>query len=344
MRKYFLSVLLMAFCQIMIAQVVQENEAALVYYMPQTTLSITLDYDVVEQAPGIFYQYAERYLGAKDIILEASTSYILTDVHLKTMTKADTHRAYKVTSQKGFNSQLLTLSHDGRLLGYNIGEVEVNSLSPIDSTRPIAYVETKLMPLLEEQFMVGSIAKMAEGAAKQIYRLRETRLNLLAGEMEHVPADGQAMQLVLNELKEQEQALVELFVGTRNVKKYSYTFSYQPNESVENEVICRLSQYTGVVEKDDLSGEPIYLTLQAKKQSLQPIADNSKVAALSQLYYNLPGTANINITYQGKILAEAAIQVAQYGVSIPFPLELFSGKTPIIRINPTTGNILSIQK
>ena len=344
MRKYFLSVLLMAFCQISTAQAVQENEAALVYYMPQTTLSITLDYDVVEQVPGIFYQYAERYLGAKDIIIEASTSYILTDVRLKTITTADTHRAYKVTTQKGVNSQLLALSQDGRLLGYNLGEGEVSSTDLNGSTNPIDYAKERLMPLLEEQFMAGSIAKMAEGAAKQIYRLRETRLNLLAGDMEHVPSDGQAMQLVLNELKEQEQALAELFVGTRTIKKGTYTFSYQPNESVENEVVCRLSQYTGVVNKDDLSGEPIYFSLQAKKQSLQPISDNSKAPALSQLYYNLPGTANISITYRGKVLAEDAIQVAQYGVAIPLALELFSGKTPIIRINPETGNILSIQK
>ena len=57
-----------------------------------------------------------------------------------------------------------------------------------------------------------------------------------------------------------------------------------------------------------------------------------------------PATANISITYRGKVLAEDAIQVAQYGVAIPLALELFNGKTPIIRINPETGNILSIQK
>ena len=43
------------------AQVVQENEAAIVYYMPKTELLITLEYDVITQTPGVFYQYASRY-------------------------------------------------------------------------------------------------------------------------------------------------------------------------------------------------------------------------------------------------------------------------------------------
>ena len=38
--------------------------------------------------------------------------------------------------------------------------------------------------------MAGSTAKMAEGAAFQIYAIRESRLSLLSGELEHLPADG----------------------------------------------------------------------------------------------------------------------------------------------------------
>ena len=340
-----LAAILMAGSQLS-AQVVQENEAVVVYYMPKTTVTITLNYEVIEEKPGIFYQYAERYLGTENIILEANKSYRLTDASCATTTTADTNRAYKVTSQKGFNSQLLTLSADGRLLGYNVElEAEIGDRRSEIGDRIEEKGEEKLMPLLEEQFMAGSIAKMAEGAAKQIYRIRETRLNLLAGDVEHMPADGKAMQLVLEELTKQEQTLVELFVGTRTIKASQYTFCYHPNASIENEVVCRLSQHTGIVNKDDLSGEPIYLTLEAKTQSLQPIAEvNSKAPALSQLYYNLPGTAKICITHKSKVMTEAEIQVAQYGVAIPLALELFTGKTPIIRIHPKTGNILSIQK
>ena len=344
MKKCILSILFVWISAMCHAQIVQEHEAAVVYYMPKTELVVRLDYEIVEQTPGMFYQYAKRYLGAEEVITEASTQYNLLQISSYTEAKADLSRVYKVTAQKGIKNQSLTLTDDGRLLGYNIGgEIEDSPLRPADSS-PNLEEQTKLMPLLEEQFVAGSVAKMAEGAAKQIYRLRETRLNLLAGDMEHVPADGMAMQLVLDEINKQEQALVALFVGTRVVKHGSHTLRYLPEESVEKEVICRLSQHTGIVDKNDLSGEPIYLSVDATKQSLRmSLAEDSKASAPSQLYYNLPGNAVIRIEHKEKVMDMNEFPVAQWGVAIPFAAELFTKTTPVIYINPQTGNILSIQ-
>ena len=328
------------------AQVVRENEAAVVYYMPKTELVITIDYDVVTQTPGVFYQYAERYLGAEDIIRENNTNCQLRTVSIATESSADTNRAYKVTAQKGMNTQLVTLSEDGRLVGYACSSLEARgerreAKGEIRDTRG-----EELMPLLEEQFMAGSVAKMAEGAAKQIYRIRETRLNILAGDVEHVPADGKAMELVLNELEKQEQELVALFVGKTKVTRHTHTLLYTPAESVENEVICRLSAHNGMVDKQDLSGEPLYLSLEAKKQTLLPgVYYDKNAPVLSQIYYNLPGEAQVALSFKGKKVAEQNVTVAQYGVAIPLVQDLFTTKpTPIIKINKETGNILSIEK
>ena len=342
------------------AQVVRENEAAVVYYMPKTELVITIDYDVVTQTPGVFYQYAERYLGAEDIIRENNTNCQLRTVSIATESSADTNRAYKVTAQKGMNTQLVTLSEDGRLVGYACSSLEargerreaIGERREARGERQEARGERRetrgeeLMPLLEEQFMAGSVAKMAEGAAKQIYRIRETRLNILAGDVEHVPADGKAMELVLNELEKQEQELVALFVGTTKVTRHTHTVRYTPEESVENEVVCRLSAHNGIVDKQDLSGEPLYLSLEAKKQTLLPgVYYDKNAPVLSQIYYNLPGEAQVALSFKGKKVAEQNVTVAQYGVAIPLVQDLFTTKpTPIIKINKETGNILSIEK
>ena len=336
------------------AQIVRENEAAVVYYMPKTELVIHIDYEVVTQTPGVFYQYAERYLGAEEIIMENNTNCQLRAVRIATESSADTERAYKVTAQKGINTQLVSLSEDGRLVGYGIENASLQfserSQGELQNGSKAAYsLEAKseeLMPLLEEQFMAGSVAKMAEGAAKQIYRIRETRLNILAGDVEHVPADGKAMELVLNELDKQEQALVALFVGKTQVTHHTHAVRYVPEESVEKEVVCRLSAHNGIVDKNDLSGEPLYLTLVAKKQTLLPagIADKN-TPLLSQIHYNLPGEAQVVLTFKGKQMAEQNVAVAQYGVAIPLAQDLFTGKsTPIITISEDTGNILSIEK
>ena len=336
------------------AQIVRENEAAVVYYMPKTELVIHIDYEVVTQTPGVFYQYAERYLGAEEIIMENNTNCQLHAVRIATESSADTERAYKVTAQKGINTQLVSLSEDGRLVGYGIENASLQfserSQGELQNGSKAAYsLEAKseeLMPLLEEQFMAGSVAKVAEGAAKQIYRIRETRLNILAGDVEHVPADGKAMELVLNELDKQEQALVALFVGKTQVTHHTQAVRYVPGESVEKEVVCRLSAHNGIVDKNDLSGEPLYLTLVAKKQTLLPagIADKN-TPLLSQIHYNLPGEAQVALTFKGKQMAEQNVAVAQYGVAIPLAQDLFTGKaTPTIKISAETGNILEIRR
>jgi hypothetical protein len=185
---------------------------------------------------------------------------------------------------------------------------------------------------------------MAEGAAKLIYRIRETRIQLLAGDVEHLPADGTSMQLVLEELDKQEKQLVELFIGTTTITPCTHTLYYTPDEDVTDLVIGRFSRFAGVVSHDDLSGEPIYLTLQAHKHVLQEPKHKFKACGLfAYLYYNLPGTANVVLRFQNKHLAQE-VAVAQYGVSIPVSNSLFIGKKVSIVINPETGNILSIQQ
>ena len=340
-----LAAILMAGSQLN-AQLVLENEAAMVYYMPKNELAITLHYTVVDEEPGIFYQYAKRYLGAKQVITEAKRSYVLTHVSTELLTSADTKRAYKITAGQGLKEQLISLSEDGRLLGYNVGLENVTEpLLFSGKAEPFCTEEEALMPLLEEQFVASSTAKMAEGAAKLIYRLRETRLNLLAGEVEHVPADGKSMELVLAELEKQEQALVELFVGKKKVSSGSKTLRYKPEECVYDAVLCRFSLHSGVVDANDLSGEPVYISVDATQEMVQPLVEeNSKAPALSQLYYNLPGEADVVLKYKGEEWMRAHYQIAQLGVAIPLAKQWFTGKDiPVIRLNPETGNILSIE-
>lgn len=327
------------------AQVVQENELAIVYYMPQTQIAITIDYDVVTAQPGMFYMYAERYLGSKDVITEEETQYKLTDISTSTRTLPDRTRVYKVVAQRGVEAQLLALTDDGILYGYNVPP-QVATPYPY---RPLmareAIVAPSAMPLLEEQMMANSVAKMAEGAAKQIYHLRETRLNILAGDVEHAPADGQAMQLVMNELDQREMQLTSLFVGKKTIEHKTMTIYYTPCEDTMDTVLCRFSRYTGVVANDDLSGEAIRMNVAIHKQNLAPENMSKKAQEPSQIYYNLPGSAEVKVLYKDEVKADETYPVAQYGVAIPLAQSLFTGKElPHIYFNTQTGNILSVQR
>lgn len=324
--------------------VLVEDELAVVYYMPKTQMAITVEYDQVQVAPGPFYQYAQRYLNTDNVVLEAQTYYELTNMHIQTQAVADHERAYKVHAQRDIEAQLLTLTAEGLLYGYNVGPATIVPQANEDKTmaKPM---EEVLMPLLEEQMIASSIAKMAEGAARQIYHIREMRLNILTGDVEHVPADGQAMQLVLNELNQREQALTELFVGRKQVTHLSKTLYYTPSDAPHPAMIARFSKFGGVVDAEDLSGEPIHMNIVATKQSLHSnhAVEDKKALQPSEIYYNLPGQAAITITYKD-ITITASCPVAQYGVAIPLAKDLFIKHKPTIYFNTQTGNITSIQK
>lgn len=348
-KRIFTSIILaIGLASMAYAQTVEENELAVVYYMPLTQLAVTIEYDEIAVKPGPFYLYAERYLGVENVTTDAQVRYEITDLQLAPNVVPDYTRPYKVVANGNETMQWLSLTPEGLLYGYNVPPYEAKQTNqPIHQQHP----ETlpNLMPLMEEQMVASSIAKMAEGAAKQIYHIREMRMNLLSGDIEHTPADGQAMLLVLDELNKREQMLAELFIGTRVVKHHSYTIHYVPSKDVQERIIARFSQFSGVVPANDLSGEPILLTLVGKRQAYAPTFDKdtkqNKANIPSQLYYNLPGSANIVVVYGDKIKESATLPIAQFGIALPLAKSLLNYKeTPQIYFNTQTGNILSIQQ
>ena len=124
----------------------------------------------------------------------------------------------------------------------------------------------------EELLMAGSTAKQAEVAAKQIYRIRESRLNILTGEADNLPPDGEAMKLVIQQLEEQEKALTNLFTGILTKETEHYEVSISPPRQLDKEVLFRFSKQLGIVDADDLGGTPVYMNLKATEElrSLMP--------------------------------------------------------------------------
>lgn len=331
------------------ALVLPEEEPVLVYRMPLTQVEVTVSYDEISTEVGQFYQYSERFLGTKDVITTAERRFVLQGLDVKPKAVADTSRTF-VLRDKNVKLQLISLSPIGTLAGYNISLPAENHGHP-RKPKPAAdetFIGTEtshLMPLLEEQLMASSTAKMAEGAAKQIYRIREMRLNLLSGEVEKAPADGKALQQMLRELEQREQELTALFVGRRTVKHHTQILTYTPQDaSAKNKesVLLRFSKYFGVVAADDLSGEPVIVRMSKSIHQLAPNDKPSQKAGTS-LYYNLPGSGELTITYGDQVLCNKQMEVAQWGVSVPLNSALML-IMPRITFCPLTGNIIAIEK
>lgn len=182
-----------------------------------------------------------------------------------------------------------------------VGISTMPATSP-DITATLSYddPQTLLVPLNEEALLAGSIQKMAECTAKLIFHLRDARMNLLAGEVEHVPSDGQAMQLTLNELNKQEEALTAEFIGKTSIHHHT-EYVTLPALDEGKHVLARFSRIDGLLDKSDLSGDPILITVTNEyKQVLSDIQPKKNTTPRN--YDSVLAQQTITISYNKQIL------------------------------------------
>ena len=357
MRKFFLLLGAALTISTAHAQLLQPNEAAVVYFAPMSYLVLDFEFTTEIREAGPYAKYAESLLGVKDAIQTNETTYTLGKVDIYTRTVADTTRVRKVVPEQGFPAQLLTLDGRGLLVGYNL-PYEDKDKKPCTPSQARTNVTTpQAMPLTDEQLNVQDEEARATAIVKQIYRIRESRMYLLSGEVEHAPADGRAMKLVLDELKEEETQLLSLFIGrvTTTTDRHLVEFLPTRNETREQEQWkLFFSAENGFTMPDNLEADTILVSLIAHRQAYKEPEElivtkkgkNDKVVPqTSQIIYNLPGSAEISVTYRNALFGGKTLPIAQFGIDVPLTRELFTGKTlPVIRFNTRTGNIESINQ
>lgn len=345
MKKIFVLLLGAMMVSANYAQVVEQGEPAIVYYSPKTTVSVDLVYTVTKEEPGIYAQYAETMIGASDAVMANKTTYALKDAHIATVTSADLSKAHKVVPESGV-PLLLSLNEKGLLTGYNVPAKETQPApkkapeNAKNEPKPRMPRE-KVAPLPEEVLTAATPLAQANIVAKQIFHIRETRMYLLNGEVEHAPADGKSMELVLAELDKQERALTELFIGKRTKKTEHKFVKFAPEDK---KCILYFSEENGFTTEENLEANTVVVSVNLHPQQYANNPEKKKSAAVSQIVYNLPGSGEVKVLYKGNELARRMIPIAQIGINIPLPKDLFKGELPKIVFSEKTGNIVSISK
>lgn len=328
------------------AQVLNEGESALVYYSPKTSLNLVFSYMTETQERGIYAEFAEDLLGATEVVKENSKVCTLLDVHVGTKTETDYNRPHKVNAESGI-PMLLTINDKGLLTGYNVAPADKKDAPKHDNTKPACKskknVYSTVAPYPEEVLKAATPQAQAFEVAKQIFHIRETRMYLLSGEVEHAPADGEAMKLVLEELDKQERELTELFVGKTSKKREQKTVRVEPSNEGQ---LLFFSEENGFTDGDNIDADTIEVRMSCQPQVLKPIEGKQKKGAeLSQIVYNVPGYCVVNIFYKDRNLASRTIPVAQFGADVALPKSWFTGKElPKIIFSEKTGNVISISK
>ena len=316
-----------------------------VYYLPQTQLKIIVTATRTTQYPGDFHHYAQRLLRSTDAIQQEQTQWKIDKVQMFPCGVPDTSKAHIVQLKKNTSAPLCTLTDDGILLSINAqAEQPKNVEVPAVNTMTTTKVNSRDF-LNQEILSAGSELKMAELTAAEIYNIRESRSELTKGEADYMPKDGEQLKLMLLKLDEQENALLQLFKGYTDTETKTWEIIYTPAIDKTKDIFARFSDITGIVDKDDLSGEPLYISVHNKATvpaGRTELLDKKLIDRV--IYYNVPSQAEIEIVFLNNSLLKAQMPIAQFGHEEYLTDDLFNRRaTCHIWFNPLTGNIQKIE-
>ncbi|WP_018109224.1 DUF4831 family protein [Bacteroides propionicifaciens] len=322
--------------------VMRGKEYGVTYTLPKTKIELTLTANNKRYTPGEFAKYASTYLHIEGVQLQPKNYWELDKVAISSIGVPDPDKIFFVEMKDKTVAPFLSLTKDGLIEAINVpyGSKEVR-------TEPKASSE-KALPnprnyFTEEILVASSTAKMAELVAKEIYSIRESRNSLLRGEAENTPQDGNQLKLMLDNLAIQEESLLTLFKGQTTMSSQEFTVDIEPKADIVDSVICRFSTQLGVIESDDLAGEPIYLSLKDLRTVNLPPVDNKKKT--TGIAYNVPGKANVTIKYNGNIITQGDLPVTQFGSLEYLAPALFNKKSKVQAIfNPTTGGLIKVSQ
>ncbi|MBQ9560369.1 MAG: DUF4831 family protein [Bacteroidaceae bacterium] len=299
------------------------------YYLPKTAFRVTIEAEKTIVTPGELSKYAFRYLRLQNVPTEPSTTWRIKRIMLDPYGVPDPTKAYSIKVKSKTSAPLVSLTHDGLILSINT-PAEETMLPPLPQSVPAQEPIDPKQFLNHEMMTAGSRAKLAELCAQEIYDLRESRNALIRGEAENTPQDGQQLQLMLDRLETQDQALTQLFRGSKQTSTEVFSFNYLPTHETEKDVLFRFSQYEGVVDANDLSGQPVFISIQntgnLPQKQTNPEIEKKKSKMERSVYYNTPAREAIKVFDLSTTYVKGECSMGQFGYTEILSDALFDKK------------------
>ncbi len=317
------------------------KEYGVTYLLPQTQVEIVIETTKHTYTPGIFCKYADRYLYLDNLSAEEETFWTIDKMQLRVVGIPDKEHVYFVKLKDKTVAPLMELTEDGIVRSINMPFSGGESKQVDQTEKTVQEIDPKSF-LTEEILAASSRAKMAELVAKEIYSIRESRNTLLRGEAENMPKDGNQLQIMLDHLNMQEQAMLEMFTGKKSEETQTVTVRIDPEE-LSDKLAFRFSKWFGVVEDDDLSGEPYYISISNLNTPALSVDEGKK--KVEGIAYNMPGRGRVTLTYQGKKLVESELPLTQFGtVEYLAPILFNKTSTTKVLFDTATGGIIKVDR
>lgn len=322
------------------------SDYGLVYALPNTALEVEITVRHTVRQAGPFRLYATKYIGTDKVIDSDSESWEITDVRMRSYGVANDSALYRMQLKAGQNLTLYVAT-DNMLLGVNTEVEEPKGWEPLSNPEPLMMPSaTEYLQYVSEDFSSAqSDARRASLLAAGLNDVRQSRLDLTRGVAENMPTDGKQLELMLNSLAHQEELMLNAFRGREMTETRTARFTLVPDKAGRY-VVARLNPYTGFVNRNDLSGAPVYADILEYEQPEVPVDDKGQTAKLPRdgIMYMLPGTATVSLQWQGRELLSTTMPMAQFGIPFALDPSLFTNKKApaCATFDPATGALIKL--
>lgn len=322
------------------------NDYGIVYSLPKTVLDITIEAEHVVKTPGEFYKYTKKYLKNETPIAESSESWTVKSVHVNARGISNEGEQY-LMQFKGGSSPFVIMSDTDLPLAINTEDVNVPESPvlplPVKAAPTPLETEAARYAVSEEMMQSQSSAKKAELAAQRIFELRQSRTDYITGQSDQMPPDGDALKIIMDQISAQEAALTAMFLGTEKRETAVRTFTVIPDDEMNRQVIARISAIDGIVDSENLSGDPVILSLNVTERGEMPLNEKGEVKEFPKggVAYCIPGSADVKVSYDNQVYWNGGVDMAQFGIVYGLDPKLFSDKKApsYLILDPVTGGI-----
>ncbi|MBN2778561.1 MAG: DUF4831 family protein [Bacteroidales bacterium] len=353
---------------------VQVKKNSLIYYLPQTFVSVNVDVKTKQFIPGPFCKYAEKYLSIEDVKVKSFKTSDIIKVELNEYNVVDPKAGFFVTG----NIPKILLDNRGLISSYNNTDqkqsnknqsiyenypeyfddnevyftdysVKRNFTGITDTTYKVIELDSvfQKIPVYNTVITSKDFEQKAEEAANYIIKIRKRRFKLQSAQFEN-EKPPKKVEFLVNELNELEKQYLELFIGKEVaiINSFHYTFKPAQGQTKDRLVLFHLSDENGISDKQGPDTEPVYLNysncglvdnLQGFYSRQLKLKDKTK-----GLYYRIPGQGLFSVEFDKSILLQKHLTIPQYGLINYLPVKMFKNKNLQIIFDVENGSIVRI--
>jgi hypothetical protein len=331
------------------------RSGSLVYALPMTVLTVTVQMERTIEFPGPYAKYAEELLGLTDVILQEDEHWEVKDITVSSHEEVDPSEFYVIESSTLQQTNALALKKSGLIMdlipGSNVPglagsagkEFNINDFRSFDLgadeyfrvNTDTAYRRARVdgqfvrIPYVVEKNTRLTSGELAQRAAKRLLELREGKLMVLTGEANVFPQDAAS----INELNRLEKEYTELFTGKIIAETRSFNYQVIPDPEMSGRPVSLFyfSEVTGPESDTTSNGIPVIMEMNPEKKIkdvtiISGQKGDSGTVLPDKLYYRIPDVADLKIKIGDDVLYNSRKLVYQFGQIVQLPANYIIGK------------------